>query len=60
MNQINVPRMETVNKTAEITGVAPYRVRQLFLDGEIVGFRAGKKILINVDRFVDFLNQSTK
>ena len=58
--EYNVPTMMTINEVSERTGVAPYRIRQLYLDGKIVGFRAGKKILINLERFCEFLNSNTE
>ena len=50
------PRMATVNEVAELTGLAKHYVRQLALQNKIIYFRAGKKILINVEKFIEFLN----
>ena len=54
-----VPRMETIKKTAEIFGLPVHFVRQKVLSGEIVAVRAGKRFLVNLDRFADYLNSST-
>lgn len=51
-----VPRMETIKKTAEIFGLSEYFVRQKVLSGEVVFVRAGKKYLINLDKFAEYLN----
>ena len=48
--------MATVNEASEITGLAKHYVRQLALQGKIRHVRAGKKILINVDKLIEFLN----
>lgn len=54
-----VPRMETIKKTAEIFGLPVHFVRQKVLSGEIVAVRAGKRFLVNLDRFAEYLNSST-
>ena len=56
LENVKSPRMATVNEVAEITGLAKHYVRQLALQNKIVCFRAGKKILINVEKFIEFLN----
>lgn len=56
MENIKVPRMATVNEAAEITGLAKYYVRQLALHNRVSHVRAGKKILINVEKLIEFLN----
>jgi len=58
VSKIKVPRMKTVVETAKLTGVAKHRIRTLALSGEIVHLRAGKKILINLDKFIEFLNSA--
>lgn len=58
-NNITVPRMETIKKTAEIFGLPVHFVRQKVLSGEIVAVRAGKRFLVNIDRFADYLNSNT-
>lgn len=56
INNLNVPRMATINEAAQIVGLAKYYIRQLALNNKIKNVRAGKKILINVDKLIEFLN----
>lgn len=59
MQQINIPQMVTINEAAKLTGIAKYRVRQLALENKIKNVRAGRKILINLEKFIEYLNEST-
>ena len=52
----DVPRMRTIREAARATGLAEHHVRQLVLSGEIVAVKAGKKYLVNLDRFIEYLN----
>ena len=52
MNENNIPHMETIKRTAEIFGCK-------VASGEVVAVRAGRKFLVNVDRFAEYLNTST-
>lgn len=52
----NIPTMLTINETARKTGIAKYRIRKLCENGEIVALKAGRKWLINCEKFVEFLN----
>ena len=56
LENLKLPRMATVNEASEITGLAKHYVRQLALQGKIRHVRAGKKILINIDKLIEFLN----
>lgn len=57
MNQeIKVPTMLSIKETAKITGVAEYYIRQLVAENEICFVKAGKKYLINLEKFVEYLN----
>ena len=58
MQAFNIPQMKTINETAKITGLARYHIRQLALQNQIKHVRAGKKILINVDKLIEFLNEN--
>lgn len=51
-----LPRMKTLKEMAELTGLSYTMLRNLCLENRIVHIRAGKKYLINYDRFVDYLN----
>jgi len=48
--------MMTINELAAQTGLAKHFIRQLALQNKVVHVRAGKKILINYARFIDYLN----
>ena len=47
---------DRVIEAAEITGLAKHYVRQLALQGKVRHVRAGKKILINIEKLIEFLN----
>ncbi len=54
-----IPRMETIKKTAEIFGLPVHFVRTKVNSGEVVAVRAGRRYLVNVDRFAEYLNSNT-
>ena len=54
--KLKFPTFKTVKETAEITGLAKNHIRQLVLNNQIKTIKAGKKILINLDYLVEFLN----
>lgn len=56
---MNKPRMETIANTAKILGLPEYFVRTKVKSGEIVAIRAGRKVLINVPKFIEYLNTHT-
>lgn len=58
-NIVHIPRMETIKKTAEIFGLPVHFVREKVNSGEVVAVRAGKKFLVNIERFADYLNGNT-
>ena len=60
LNNLNAPKMATINEAATLTGLAKYYVRQLALQNKIKHVRAGKKILINVDKLIEFLNECNR
>ena len=51
-----LPVMKTINEMVELTGLSYTNLRNLCLDNKIIHVRAGKKYLINYDRFIDYLN----
>lgn len=53
---ISIPTMRTINETAKIFNLPPHFVRQKVLAGEVVAVRAGKKFLVNIEKFTEFLN----
>lgn len=65
-NQARVPRMRTVNEAAEElrqvdphTGMTPYHIRRLCLDGIIPTVRAGKKMLLDLDVLIEYMSNPT-
>ena len=55
-----VPTMLTIQQTAQKTGIAAYRIRQMVLNNEIPFVKAGCKYLVNLEKFIDFLNGGSK
>lgn len=51
-----LPVMKTIKEMVELTGFTYMHLRNLCLENKIIHVRAGKKYLINYDRFVDYLN----
>ncbi len=61
---MTLPRMRTVAEAvAELravdpqTAVTPYFLRQAIASGRLPAVRAGRKILVNMDIFADFLSK---
>lgn len=54
-----IPRMETIKKTAELFRLPVHFVRCKVSSGEVVAVRAGRRFLVNVDKFAEYLNSST-
>jgi len=52
----SIPRMRTIKEASIETGLPYHTIRQLCLDGKITYIKAGNKYLVNLDRFIDFLN----
>lgn len=57
--QFKPPRMETIKATAALFNLPVHFVRQKVSAGEVVAVRAGKKFLVNVDRFKEYLESNT-
>ena len=51
------PQMETINEASKISGLAKYRIRQMLLQNKVKYILAGRKIIINVDSLIEYLNQ---
>lgn len=56
IKELSMPKMATINETAKLTGLAKYYIRQLALNNKIKHVRAGKKILINIEKLIEYLN----
>lgn len=59
----NVPKMRTVAEAAQEireidahTAITPYHIRRLCLNGVIPTVKAGKKILLNLDTLIEYMN----
>lgn len=55
----SIPRMRTIKEVSQETGVSYDALRKMCLRQEIPHIRCGKKFLINLDRFIDYLNGET-
>ena len=55
-NNIHIPQMLTIDKTAELFGLSKHYIRSLALSNKVVHVRAGKKILINCDKLGEYLS----
>ena len=51
----DVPTMVTVNELNEKTGVSTFAIRKMVRDNRIVYVHVGKKVLINYEKFVEYL-----
>ena len=62
MNNIEqaLPKMRTIRETAEITkplGVSEFMLRRLVREKKIVYVLVGNRVLINLDKLIEFLNR---
>ena len=62
----NIPRMRTVHEAAqelkaidEHTAVTEHHIRQLALSGVLPRVQAGRKLLINFDTLIEYLQNPT-
>ena len=53
---LKIPRMLTIPETVREFHLPEHFVRQLCRENRIVHVMAGKKILVNADRLIDYLN----
>ncbi len=53
-----VPHMENIKNTAKLFGLPEHLVRQKVLSGEVVAISAGRRYLVNVDKFAEYLNSN--
>nr|DAQ55395.1 MAG TPA: helix-turn-helix domain protein [Bacteriophage sp.] len=52
-----IPRMETINRAAELTGLSYSVIYNLCKENRIVYIKTGRKYLINMDKLTVFLNR---
>ncbi len=50
------PRMVTIKKLSEQTGISEFHIRRLIKSNRIKYIRTGTKYLVNFDKFVEYLN----
>lgn len=55
-----IPKMLTINETAQESGLAYNFIRQLCLQKKIVYVKAGNRFLINYDKLIDFFNKGAE
>lgn len=62
----NIPRMRTVHEAAqelkaidEHTAVTEHHIRQLVISGVLPRIQAGRKLLINFDTLIEYLQNPT-
>lgn len=60
-SNLQIPTLCTINDASKATGIPAFRIRQWYLNSQIVGVRCGHnkergKILINMQMLVHFLN----
>lgn len=60
MLDFKIPKMLTIKETARETGLAEYFIRQLVNKNKIQYIKAGRKSLINLEKFIDFLNKEAQ
>lgn len=56
----DIPKMRTIKQTAGETHLAYNYIRNLCLQNKIVYVRAGNKYLINLDKFIEYLNNGAQ
>ncbi len=56
MENLKIPTMETLREASHQTGLSYDYLRKLCITGKIVHIRAGCKILINMEKLIEFLN----
>lgn len=52
----NPPKMRTIRQAAAELNVPEFFVRRLVAEDKIVYVRAGSKALVNIDKFIEYLN----
>ena len=56
MSLEKIPALKTINEASQLVGLARYHLRQLVKQKRITFILAGKKVLINMDSLVEYLN----
>lgn len=65
-NQHQIPRMRTVSEASQElktldphTAMTPYHIRRLCLDGVLPTVKAGKKILLDLNMLIEYMQNPT-
>lgn len=53
----NAPQMVTIKELSELTGISQYCIRGLCKRNEIKYIKTGTKVLINYQRFLDYMER---
>lgn len=56
MSLEKIPVLKTINEASQLVGLARYHLRQLVKQNKIKFIFAGKKVLINMDSLIEYLN----
>ena len=56
MSLEKIPALKTINEASQLVGLARYHLRQLVKQNRIKFILAGKKVSINMDSLVEYLN----
>lgn len=56
MSLEKIPVLKTINEASQFVGLARYHLRQLVKQNKIKFILAGKKVLINMDSLIEYLN----
>ena len=56
MLENKIPHMLLPKQISVQTGIPVYRIRKWVQEGKIVHVYCGRKVLINYDKFIEFLN----
>lgn len=56
MSDYRVPTMITVDEVSERTGLTKRFIRECVKEDKVVYIMVGRKILVNFEKFIDFLN----
>ncbi len=51
-----LPTMLTVTELVENTGISEYTIRGLIRDKKIIYIKSGNRFLVNLEKFVEYLN----
>lgn len=57
LEHVKIPKMATIHETAVLTGFPENAIRRLVKDEKIVFVRAGNRVFINVEKFIEYLNK---